>query len=266
MERQKARNKDTRELTTSKIASAVKCHPNTVRLYEEWGFLESIPRAENGYRIFSKKHLAQMQLARIALPGPYPGGGDPVYKLVKEAAKYKFNSAMEYACEYKNNVCRETRKAKSVLKDLEKWARFSRCLPDRMLVYSRRRAAALLKITIDTLRTWERNSLVHIQKNSKGHCRYTEKDISRLRIIFALRTAGYSIASIHRMFLEYDSGKIKNISANTLAKILNTPAPDAPIVYVTDIWLTMLEEHRLRVMKIIRMLKNMARVLTDRDD
>jgi hypothetical protein len=37
-----------RYLRTSDIAEAVGVHPNTVRLYEEWGFLPPIPRGPAG--------------------------------------------------------------------------------------------------------------------------------------------------------------------------------------------------------------------------
>jgi GntR family transcriptional regulator/MocR family aminotransferase len=58
-----------RYMRTSDIAKAVGVHPNTVRLYEEWGFLPPIPRSPSGYRQFTQAHLDQMRLARTALFG-----------------------------------------------------------------------------------------------------------------------------------------------------------------------------------------------------
>lgn len=248
-----------RGFSTNQIATAVRCHPNTVRLYEKWGYLQPVPRAPNGYRLYSERHLRQMLLARIALPGPYPGGGACVHRLVREAARGRFSRALDLARRYRINVRRETEGARSVLKDLKKWARSSNKAMDRAPVCSRRRAARILSITVDTLRTWERNGLLHVEKNEMGHCSYSARDLSRLRIILALRTAGYSLASIHKMLLEYDSGAIRNISRKTLARILDTPSPDAPIVYVTDMWLTTLAEHRKRAARIIEFLKSMKK-------
>ena len=51
---------------TSEVASIIGVHPNTVRLYEEWGLISKPERLENGYRIFTDLHIRQMQLARIA--------------------------------------------------------------------------------------------------------------------------------------------------------------------------------------------------------
>jgi hypothetical protein len=36
------------KLSTSKIAKAVGCHPNTVRLYEQWGLIQPVPRSAKG--------------------------------------------------------------------------------------------------------------------------------------------------------------------------------------------------------------------------
>ncbi len=246
-------------ITVSDIARAVHCHPNTVRLYEKWGYLPPIPREKNGYRNYSEGHLRQMVLARAALPGPFPGGGAPVYRLVREAAKSRFGKALELALLYKKEVIHETHKASSVLTDLGKWARGARSLSDRPRVFSRRRAAVRLRITVDMLRTWERNGLLHIRKNLLGYCEYSEKDLARIRIISALRTAGYSIASIHKMFFEFDNGKLTDTAKKTLAAVLDTPDPDAPIVYVTDRWLTLLREHKKRAARVTRLLLSMRK-------
>ena len=42
-----------RTYTTSRIASAVGIHPNTVRLYERIGFITAPERLANGYRVFT---------------------------------------------------------------------------------------------------------------------------------------------------------------------------------------------------------------------
>lgn len=59
-------------LSTSKIAKIVGCHPNTVHMYEAWGSLPPVPRAANGYRLYTEDHLYQMRLARTALNTPRP--------------------------------------------------------------------------------------------------------------------------------------------------------------------------------------------------
>ena len=63
-----------RTLKTAQIARAVGVHVNTVRLYEARGLLPPVPRAANGYRLFTRRHVEQMRLAYMTLTWPYPGG------------------------------------------------------------------------------------------------------------------------------------------------------------------------------------------------
>jgi hypothetical protein len=53
--------------TTSQIANMFNLHPNTIRLYEVLGFISAPERKANGYRIFTEKHIKQIDIARLAL-------------------------------------------------------------------------------------------------------------------------------------------------------------------------------------------------------
>ncbi|MCF0198905.1 MAG: MerR family DNA-binding transcriptional regulator, partial [Bacteroidaceae bacterium] len=48
--------------TTSEVAKMIGIHPNTVRLYEEWGLIPNAERKANGYRIFTDFHIEQFRL------------------------------------------------------------------------------------------------------------------------------------------------------------------------------------------------------------
>ena len=51
---------------TSEVAKIIGIHPNTVRMYEEWGLIPEAKRKPNGYRVFTDFHIEQLRLARIA--------------------------------------------------------------------------------------------------------------------------------------------------------------------------------------------------------
>ena len=53
-----------RTYRTAEVAAIVGIHPNTVRLYEEWGLITKPEREENGYRKFTDLHIMQIKLAR----------------------------------------------------------------------------------------------------------------------------------------------------------------------------------------------------------
>ncbi len=61
-----------RYLRTTDLARAIGAHPNTVRMYEVWGFLPPIPRSASGYRLYTEHHLDLMRLAWTALHGIVP--------------------------------------------------------------------------------------------------------------------------------------------------------------------------------------------------
>ena len=54
-------------LKTSDIAKIVGVHVNTVRLYEDKGFLSPVPRSKSGYRLFTPLHLEQMRIELVPI-------------------------------------------------------------------------------------------------------------------------------------------------------------------------------------------------------
>lgn len=51
---------------TKEVAKQVGIHPNTVRLYEAWGYISAVPRQANGYRLFDERHLTQLKIVHLA--------------------------------------------------------------------------------------------------------------------------------------------------------------------------------------------------------
>lgn len=49
---------------TSEVASIIGVHPNTVRLYEEWGLISKPERLENGYRIYTDDDIKRLKIIR----------------------------------------------------------------------------------------------------------------------------------------------------------------------------------------------------------
>ena len=113
-----------RYLRTSDIAKAVGVHPNTVRLYEEWGFLPPIPRSPTGYRRFTEDHLEQMRLARLAMHGPWPGSNirKSALALVRKAASGDLGGALELAYHHLALVHAERARAEAAAGLLDRWA------------------------------------------------------------------------------------------------------------------------------------------------
>lgn len=242
-------------LSTSKIAKIVGCHPNTVRMYEQWGLLPPIPRSANGYRLFTPEHLDQMRLAWLALHTSFPGKiiRRSLSNLVKVAAGGDLGEALQHAYKHLVLVRSEIAQAEAAADLVANWAS-GQPIEDTQKTFSIGEAASKLNVTSDMLRNWENNHLLEVPRDPHSHYRrYGQVEIARLRIIRMLRTSGYSIMSILRMLLQLDAGMKGDIR-----HALDTP-PDDDIVYAADRWLTTLAEQEVNALQIIDLLQKRLR-------
>jgi DNA-binding transcriptional MerR regulator len=241
-----------RYLRTSDIAKAVGVHPNTVRLYEEWGFLPPIPRSPTGYRLFTQDHLEQMRLARMAMHGPWPGTNirKSALALVRQAASGDLGGALEQAYHHLALVQAERARAEAAAGLLERWAQGTATdATDEPLHIGQ--AAQLMDVTTDQLRNWERNGLIDVPRNPRNNYRlYTAVEIGRLRVIRMLLRAGYSMMAILRMLLQIDRGADPR-------QALDTPHPDEDVHTAADRWLSSLTEQEQRASSIIAQVEKM---------
>ena len=221
---------------TAQIARLTGIHPNTVRLYEQIGFITSPERTPGGYRVFTELHLRQVELVRTALQVPIVQNGlrKLAVRIVRTAAARDFEGAYRLSAQYLRMVRAEqagAEEAVAIVKGL-----LNAAPPDQTDGYlTRSEVARRLSTTIDTLRNWEMNGLCAVKRRQNGYRVYSGDDVRRLKIIRALRTANYSLAAILRLL----NTLTENPGADVLETI-NTPQPDEDIVSVCDELLTSL--------------------------
>ena len=242
-----------RYFRTSEVARAASVHPNTVRLYEEWGFLPAVPRAPNNYRLFTREHVDQMCFARLALHGEWPGRKikRSALELVKLAASGNLGGALERAYAHLALVQAERIQAEAAVAFLERWAKGTAVdATGELLLISQ--VAALLGVSTDVLRSWERNGLIRVPRSPKsGYRLYGAQEIGRLRVIRLLLQAGYSPMAVLRMLIEFDRGQKEG-----LREALDTPRPDEDVYTAFDHWLSSLEAQTQRARTLISMLED----------
>ena len=241
-------------LRTSDIARAVGVHPNTVRLYEEWGFLPPIPRSPSGYRLFTEDHLDQMRLARTACHDPWPGKTikRSAVALVRRAAAGDLGGSLGGAYDHLALVQAERAQAEAAADFLDRWAGGAAADATAEPLHIGE-VADLLGVTADMLRNWERDGLVKVPRDpGNGYRLYGAAEIGRLRVIRMLRRAGYSTMAILRMLLRFDQGL-----TGDLRQVLDTPRPDEDAVYAADRWLSTLATHEGRAREMIAQLEAM---------
>lgn len=100
--------------STSQIAGIVGLHPNTVRLYEEWGLIQKSERKKNGYRVYTDIHIKQFELAKKALQIEVLQAGlrKRMVNAVKLSAVYRLDEAIELVGEYVRIAKQEIEHAK----------------------------------------------------------------------------------------------------------------------------------------------------------
>jgi DNA-binding transcriptional MerR regulator len=251
--------KDRAAYRTMEIARAAGVHPNTVRKYEEWGFLPPITRSANNYREYSLFHLEQMRLARLAMHGGWPGGRirKSALVLVRCAAARDLKAATRLAKIHIGLVKAERAQAEVAARHLELWVR-GKIPEQRSPLLSIHAAAQAVDSTPDAIRGWERNGLLRVPRNPKnGYRQYGAREIGRLRVIRMLLRAGYSTMAILRAMRQLDSGSVRK-----LRRVLDTPHPEEDVLTAADHWLSTLTEQEDRAKKILRQLIKMTHILT----
>ena len=238
--------------TTMEVAKIISIHPNTVRMYEEWGLIPLAERKSNGYRIFTDFHIEQLRLARIAFQIEVLQNGlrKKVAEIIKLSANRDFDKALMFAEEYRSQIQREQRNAEESI-GIAKQILSGKSVGDTLFL-KRKEVSDYLDISMDTLRNWERNGLLQVKRRQNGYRTYTSDDIERLKMIRTLRLANYSLEAILRMLhaLEHNP-KVD------MKQVLNTPQADADIVSVCDRLIVSLKDAEENAEKMIHILLEM---------
>ncbi len=249
--------KISKPLRTTDIARAAGVHPNTVRMYEEWGFLPPVTRSANNYREYTPYHLEQMRLARLAMHGDWPGGRirKSALALVRASAARDLRDAVRIARQHILLVKEERARAEVAADYLEKWMRGK--IPDRrgppLPILA---AAKAVDSTPDAIRGWERNGLLRVPRDPKnGYRAYGPREIGRLRVIRMLMRAGYSTMAVLRAMRALDTG-----TKRKLRRVLDTPRPEEDVLWAADHWLSTLSEQEDRARKILKQLRRMTQL------
>lgn len=235
---------------TSDIAKITKIHSNTVRFYERIGLIWPAQRRENGYRLFSNKHLYQVRVLRCIFLDEWPGDNirKASLKIIDAMKVWDLKAARRYTEEYIKAISVEYEKAKEAIEILKQWADKT-TVEESAEIYSRPEAAAVIGVTSEALRNWERNELINVPRIGKNQKRiYGRKEMERLRIIYMLRQARYSMSAIHNCLKKLDNGCSKEAF-----ELLHHPKEE-DIVWTGDHWIEVLQKTAEKAEEIFKIL------------
>lgn len=222
---------------TAQIAHRIGMHPNTVRLYEEWGLIPKPQREANGYRVFTDFHIEQFKFARTALKVEVLQNGlrKQAINIIKTSAAKDFDRAIFLTERYLQQIKREQRNAEEAITITERLLSGENQETGNIL-FTRKETADHLQTTMDALRNWEMNGLLTVKRKQNGYRVYSDEDIRRLKIIRSLRCANYSLAAILRML----NALSKDPEAD-IREVIDTPKENDDIISVCDKLLTSLQ-------------------------
>lgn len=239
---------------TSQVAAVIGIHPNTVRLYEEWGIIPRSERKENGYRVFTDFHIDQIRLARTAFQIEILQSGlrKKIFQMVKLSAAGKFDDALSLTQAYLSGLLQERDNAEDAIRTVKQI--ISGENQENRAFMKRKEVSEYLGVSMDTLRNWEMNGLLAVKRKENGYRIYTDDDIKRLKIIRALRCANYSLEAILRMIQQLS--KNPNVDIKT---VLNTPRPSDDIISACDQLIRSLSAAEKNAIILMEMLQKMKR-------
>ena len=237
---------------TSEVAEMMGIHPNTVRLYEEWGLITKPVREENGYRVFTDLHLCQIQAARLGFEIEILQNGlrKKIVDMIKTCAKCDFDGAIRQTEEYLVQLKKERASAEEAIKIVQDILHGE--IHENQLSLKRKDVSRYLAISVDALRNWEMNGLMTIKRKENGYRIYTDADIRQLKIIRVLRCAHYSLEAIRRMMQQLSENPEADIR-----EILDTPRQNGDIISACDRLLLSLSKAEINAGKIMTLLKEM---------
>ena len=229
---------------TSDIAKIAGIHPNTVRFYERLGLITPVPRDTNGYRLFDHRHLTQVRVLRCIYLDDWPGEAirTASMELIKTLKNWNLSAARISLQVYRQTIAEETVKARQAIDILRQWSEKQAAQPapssliESVESHSRTEAAAIIGVTPEALRNWERNDLIRIPRQGLHQTRcYGPREMERLKVIYLLRQSRFSLSAIHRCLALLDAGQ-----RDGAMQVLKHPREE-DIVWTGDQWLNVLQ-------------------------
>ncbi len=195
-------------LLTGKTAEKVGVHPNTLRWYEEAGYLPPVPRSAAGYRRYSPGLVQLARIIKLSQPllRMYGSIRKNTFTILTACREGEREKAADLTRLLVTQLEREHGLAIDALSILERWRRGEPAPKMQKMLYIGE-AAHRTGLSRDQIINWERNGLCSFLRAPDSAYRlFGEEELERLTVIRYCRTAGYSLTSIRRLLAKIDQG------------------------------------------------------------
>ena len=224
----------------------------TIRFYEKLGFLEPVERMSNQYRVFNEHHFYQIRVCSLVFGGFVNTRLRKISMDIIFAAKAWDLEAYDratrnYLTAVEQDIDRTKRAVSIVTKQIDQDENDER-------EYSKKEAAELLGVTLETIRNWERNGLL-ARKPPYSRRLYRLAEIRRMYMIRFLLDTGYSCMAILRFLTAYDA----ELNQKATGFLLGT-VEDKELQSRTDQYLKSLRRARTQADTLCHLLVDMQKL------
>lgn len=183
------------------IAKKLGLSTSALRHYESWGIIPPVKRAENGYRIYTKKHEAYFYCIQALNAG---FGMDVVKEVMPLLIKGESTEAMWRILREQSRLQEKKHELHQTIAMLEAKDQ----LEDRqnMTIGDIAKEA---QISAATIRHWEKEKLLTPARNeNNGYRVYCSSDVCAVILISVLQHMVYSLEEVRRLLLEVEKAKL----------------------------------------------------------
>lgn len=222
-------NKNDSSYRIGELSQLTGVKAGTIRFYEQCGFVGPVERTSNNYRLYHRRHIYQIRVCRLVF------GGFVNRRLRRESRKILDASARWDLAAYGEAADNYQRAVEEDIDGTQKAIAICMQQMDRDTgennSYSKKQAAAMVGVTPEAIRNWERNDLLGQHEPYQKRF-YSQALLNRMYVIRLLLDTGYSMMAIKSFMLEWDSGQPKKAE-----KLLMSPEESEELRYRSDRYL-----------------------------
>jgi DNA-binding transcriptional MerR regulator len=194
------------------LARAVGVSTQTVRQYEELGFLPPAERSSTGHRVYGPRHLQALRTARVMADGY---GWQPALHIMRLIHQGDLVAALAAIDARHAGLHQGRHDVEQTLAALRTAAVTSPVLagtkgaPGRPGLLRVGEAARLVGVRVSAVRFWERQGLLHPRRDGRSRYRlYDRQELRKLQVVALLRKAGYGLDAIRTVLAELAEGRL----------------------------------------------------------
>ncbi|GIP26853.1 MerR family transcriptional regulator [Paenibacillus sp. J23TS9] len=191
----------------SEIARELNISTSALRHYESWGVIPVPDRAPNGYRLYTHVHLAYFRCLRAMFPG---FGVEVTCDVLRSIQLADIDTAFWLVNRLQAELHQEKKAADQtleLLQNLEVPSLPHQKLKRRMTIGE---AAAFAGVTASAIRHWEKEDLLHSERDPEnGYRLFSTSDLRKILLIRTLRSTIYFLKSMKGIVQALDHQNIE---------------------------------------------------------